>query len=217
MFRLIASWGIQQDRCSSGSADSHPQRQFPSVWDSSVWGNHSSLFLVSTKTGCSPFRSAGPWSSGPVLVHFSRFYHRESSGRHMLCANYQHGPSRCEGHTDERYQMLQSQLCSHSRASPGLLPRRVPADHCYPVVPTAMYEQARQRRKPHKPSRVEQTGFTGLLSSQALVPHTPPVAHSLSYGLWAGKYGFMCAHITFGSRETFRSNYGECYLHELQF
>lgn len=60
-------------------------------------------------------------------------------------------------------------------------------------------------------------GLQGCLSSQALVPHATLVAHSLSYGLWAGKYGFMCAHITFGSRETFKSNYGECYLHELLF
>lgn len=111
-----------------------------------------------------------------------------------------------------------SASCAHTaKRQRGLLPRRVPADHRYPAVPTATYEQARQRRKPHKPSRVEQTGFTGPLSSQALVPHAPSVAHSLSYGLWAGKYGFMCAHITFGSRETFKSNYGKCYLHELLF
>lgn len=71
--------------------------------------------------------------------------------------------------------------------------------------------------KPHKPSRAEQTGFTELLSSQAPIPRTTLVAHSLSQGLWAGKYGFMCAHITFGSREAFKSNYGECYLHELLF
>lgn len=106
---------------------------------------------------------------------------------------------------------------SRSQAAPGLLPRRVPADHRYPAVPTATWEQGRQRLKPHKPSRAEQTGFTELLSSQAPIPRTTLVAHSLSQGLWAGKYGFMFAHITFGSREAFKSNYGECYLHELLF
>lgn len=125
--------------------------------------------------------------------------------------------TRSERHADESYQMLQCQLCSRSQASPALLPHRVPADHCYPAVPTATWEQGRQRLKPHKPSRAEQTGFTELLSSQAPISRTTLVAHSLSQGLWAGKYGFMCAHITFGSRETFKSNYGECYLHELLF
>lgn len=36
-FRLIASWGIQQDRCSYSLASSHPQRRFSSVQDSSIW------------------------------------------------------------------------------------------------------------------------------------------------------------------------------------
>lgn len=74
-----------------------------------------------------------------------------------------------------------------------------------------------ETEKPHKASGAEQTGFTELLSSQAPVPCTTLVARSLSQGLWAGKYGFMCAHITFGSREAFKSNYGKCYLHELLF
>lgn len=123
--------------------------------------------------------------------------------------------SKCRA--DESYQLLRCQLCSHSQVSPGLLPHMVTADHHYTAVPVATEERGRQRPKPHKPSRAEQTGFTELQSSQAPIPRTTLVARSLSQGLWAGKYGFMCAHITFGSREAFKSNYRECYLHELLF
>lgn len=103
----------------------------------------------------------------------------------------------------------------HSQASLELLPHRVPADRRCPAVPAAVWEQGpwqkqkKQEKKMHKPSRAEQTGFTELLSSQAPIPRTALVAHSLSRGLWAVKYGFMCAHITFGSRETFKSNYDD--------
>eukprot|EP00064_Thunnus_orientalis_P003681 superscaffoldBa00000311_g3692 len=95
---------------------------------------------------------------------------------------------------DESYQMLQCQLCSRSQASPGLLPRRVPADHRYPAVPTATWEQGRQRLKPHKPSRAEQTGFTELLSSQAPIPRTTLVAHSLSQDFDFSVPGSMKLH-----------------------
>lgn len=110
-----------------------------------------------------------------------------------------------------------SASCAHAARRHQGVCLRVPADHHYPAVLTATWELGRRRLKPHKPSRAEQTGFTELLSSQAPIPCTTLVAHSLSQGLWAGKYGFMCAHITFGSREAFKSNYGKCYLHELLF
>ncbi|KAA8581791.1 hypothetical protein FQN60_003372 [Etheostoma spectabile] len=102
--------------------------------------------------------------------------------------------TRSERQADKSYQMLQCQLCSRSQASPGLLRRRVPADHRYPAVPTAMWEQGRQRLKPHKPSRAEQTGFTELLSSQAPIPRTTLVAHSLSQDFDFSVPGSMKLH-----------------------
>lgn len=97
---------------------------------------------------------------------------------------------------------IAAQLSPHHRGSRG---------------PDINQKKKKKKKETRKPSRAEQTGFTELLSSQAPIPCTALVAHSLSQGLWAVKYGFMCAHITFGSRETFKSNYGERYLHELLF
>lgn len=92
---------------------------------------------------------------------------------------------------------------------------------CLSTIATQLSPQQRWSEadgvKPHKPRRAEQTGFTELLISQAPVPPTTIAAHLLSQGLWAGKYGFMCAHITFGSGDAFKSNYGKRYLHELLF
>lgn len=86
--------------------------------------------------------------------------------------------------------------CAHAAGRrPGLLPRRVPAEHGGAAVPTARRDQGRPRRKPHKLPRAEQTGYTDLQSSQAIIPGTALVAHSLSRGLWAGKYGVVCSHI----------------------
>lgn len=106
--------------------------------------------------------------------------------------------------------------CTGASASQGFHRPSLPSCPRVGVGATAQQKQKKEKKK-HKPSRAEQTGFTELLSSQAPIPSTALVAHSLSRGLWAVKYGFMCAHITFGTRETFKSNYSECYLHDLLF
>lgn len=123
------------------------------------------------------------------------------------------------------FQMLRRQLCS---IQPGRRREGFCLTGCPPTVAAQLSPpqcgsrgptetKKMEKKKNQEPAGAEQTGFTELLSSQAPIPCTMLVAHSLSQGLWAVKYGFMCAHITFASRETFKSNYDQCYLHELLF
>lgn len=139
--------------------------------------------------------------------------------------NRQHKPDSVrlrEQRTDKSSQMLRRQLCAtqpgNARASASQGAHRPSLPSCSHLsVGAGARQKQKKEKKKHELSRAEQTGFTELLSSQAPIPCTALVAHSLLRGLWAVKYGFMCAHITFGSRETFKSNYDECYLHELLF
>lgn len=105
------------------------------------------------------------------------------------------------------------------------VPACLPTDRRSPAVSTA----TERHREIQKSLRAEQKGFTAQhfcccraanLTGTALPCYTIPP--SLFLGLWAGKSVYVrthniCQRGQGGEGEAFKSNYGECSLHELLF